>query len=60
MLIVIITYAFLGCYYFGDINYNNTEALNYHLNFSTFSKSLLSVFIFSTGKYVINFYLLVK
>ncbi|ORY52206.1 hypothetical protein LY90DRAFT_670478 [Neocallimastix californiae] len=50
MLIVIITYAFLGCYYFGDINYNNTEALNYHLNFSTFSKSLLSVFIFSTGE----------
>ncbi|ORX45220.1 hypothetical protein BCR36DRAFT_585826 [Piromyces finnis] len=50
MLIVMITYAFLGCYYFGDINFENTDILNKHLNFSTFPKSLLSVFIFTTGE----------
>jgi len=50
MFIVIVTYAFLGCYYFGDINYKNTDILNEHLNFSTFSKSLLTVFIFTTGE----------
>jgi len=50
MFIVIVTYAFLGCYYFGDINYKNTDILNEHLNFSTFTKSLLTVFIFTTGE----------
>jgi len=50
MFIVIVMYAFLGCYYFGDINYKNTDILNEHLNFSTFTKSLLTVFIFTTGE----------
>ena len=50
MFIIIVAYAFLGCYYFGDINYKNTDILNEHLNFSTFPKSLLSVFIFTTGE----------
>ncbi|ORX82612.1 hypothetical protein BCR32DRAFT_267543 [Anaeromyces robustus] len=50
MVIIMIAYAFIGCYYFGDINYENTDILNSHLNFSTFFKSLLSVFIFTTGE----------
>jgi len=60
MFIVIITYAFLGCYYFGDINYYNTDILNDHLNFSSFSKSLLSVFIFTTGKYIKYIYIFIN
>eukprot|EP00833_Pecoramyces_ruminatium_P004731 jgi/Orpsp1_1/1178763/evm.model.c7180000066647.1 len=50
MFITCCIFAIIGMHTFGDIDYNKAKALNEHVNFSSFSKSLLTVFIFSTGE----------
>lgn len=50
MFITCCIFAIIGMHTFGDIDYNKAHALNEHLNFSTFPKSLLTVFVFSTGE----------
>ncbi|OUM68171.1 hypothetical protein PIROE2DRAFT_58244 [Piromyces sp. E2] len=50
MFITCCIFAIIGMHSFGDIDYSKAKALNEHINFSTFSKSLLTVFVFSTGE----------
>jgi len=50
MFITCCIFAIIGMHSFGNIDYNKAKALNEHLNFSSFPKSLLTVFVFSTGE----------
>jgi len=50
MFLTCCIYAVIGYSYFGDINIEHTSYLSENVNFSTFFKSLTTVFIFSTGK----------
>ncbi|ORX45218.1 hypothetical protein BCR36DRAFT_358694 [Piromyces finnis] len=50
MFITCCIFGIIGMHSFGDIDYNKAKALNEHINFSTFPKSLLTVFVFSTGE----------
>jgi len=50
MFLTCCIYAVIGYTYFGDINIEHTNYLNENVNFSSFSKSLTTVFIFSTGE----------
>ena len=50
MFLTCFVYAVIGYTYFGDIKIEHTNYLNENVNFSSFGRSLLTVFIFSTGK----------
>jgi hypothetical protein len=50
MFITCCIFAIIGMHSFGDIDYHKAKALNEHLNFSTFPRSLLTVFVFSSGE----------
>ena len=50
MFIVCFVFAVIGYHYFGNINVKYASYLNEQLNFSSFSNSLISVFIFCTGE----------
>ncbi|KAG4081251.1 Ion transport protein-domain-containing protein [Neocallimastix lanati (nom. inval.)] len=50
MFLTCCIYAVIGYSYFGDINIEHTSYLSENVNFSTFFKSLTTVFIFSTGE----------
>ncbi|ORX61128.1 hypothetical protein BCR36DRAFT_408104 [Piromyces finnis] len=50
MFLTCFVYAIIGYTYFGDIKIEHTNYLNKDVNFSSFGRSLQTVFIFSTGE----------
>jgi len=50
MFLTCFVYAVIGYTYFGDMKIEHTNYLNENVNFSSFGRSLVTVFIFSTGE----------